>query len=80
MDKKLYKGQNSMVSGVCSGIAEYFGVDETIVRIIYVLASIGSLGTGVIIYFILSWIIPERPHNRNDYYDAQSRTYEHKDN
>ncbi len=79
MNKKLYKGQNSMISGVCSGIAEYFGVDETIVRIIYVIASIGSLGTGVVIYFILAWIIPDKPYGNKDYYDAESKSYETKE-
>lgn len=79
MNKKLYKGQDRMVSGVCSGVAEYFGIDETLVRIIYVIASIGSFGTGFIVYLILSWIIPNKPYNNKDYYDAESRTYESKE-
>ncbi len=48
-----------MVSGVCGGIGEYFGIDPTIVRIIYVLAAIFSFGTALLIYIILIFIIPK---------------------
>lgn len=75
MNKKLYKGNNGMISGVCDGIADYFGVDATIVRIVYLLASIGSLGTGFIVYLVLAWIIPTKPYNGNGGYDDHSNHY-----
>ena len=41
MEKKLYKSnQNKMIDGVCGGIAEYFGIDPTVVRLIWALFSL----------------------------------------
>jgi len=51
-----------MIAGVCSGIAEYFGVDPTIVRIVWVIFSLPMLGfSGVLAYLILWAIIPLEP-------------------
>ncbi|WMM25962.1 PspC domain-containing protein [Tissierella sp. MB52-C2] len=52
-DKKL--------CGVCGGIAEYFGIDSTLVRLGWVLLSIFSAGfPGIIAYILASMIIPKR--------------------
>ena len=48
-----------MIGGVRAGIGEYIGLDPTVVRIIFVLLSIGAIGTPIVIYFILCLIIPE---------------------
>ena len=48
-----------MIGGVCAGIGQYLGLDPTVVRIIYVLLSLGAIGTQVVIYIILCLIIPE---------------------
>lgn len=49
-----------MISGVCGGIAEYFGVDPTIVRIGYVALSVFSaLFPGILVYIILMIIMPD---------------------
>ena len=48
-----------MLCGVCSGIAEYFGVDPTVIRIAWVIFGICG-ATGVIAYIIAAVIIPER--------------------
>ena len=42
--KRLYKSNNRMLCGVCAGIAEYFGIDPTIVRLIW--AALALSGTG----------------------------------
>jgi phage shock protein PspC (stress-responsive transcriptional regulator) len=48
-----------MIAGVCGGLAEYFDMDPTIVRLIVVAAALAA-GTGVLAY-ILAWIIiPQR--------------------
>ena len=58
-DKRLYKSYvNSMVCGVCGGIAEYFNVDPTLVRLLWVLITCASFGTGIIAYIIAAIIIP----------------------
>ena len=60
-NKKLYRSTNNkMLSGVCAGVADFFGIDPTIVRVIYALVSFFSGGfPGIFVYFILAFIIPE---------------------
>ena len=58
--KKLYRSlSNRMVCGVCGGIGEYFNIDPTLIRLLWVLLSMGSCGTGLLIYIIAAVIIPE---------------------
>lgn len=60
MNKRLTRPRNGrMIGGVCAGIGEYLGLDPTVVRIIYVLLSIGAIGTPILVYLILCLIIPE---------------------
>ena len=61
MEKKLYKSnQNKMLDGVCGGIAEYFGIDPTVVRLIWALFSLMG-GCGILAYIIAAIIIPRNP-------------------
>ncbi len=51
------------VAGVCGGLGEYAGIDPTVVRVVYVLASIFSAAfPGILIYIILWLLIPEREY------------------
>ena len=60
MEKRLYKSnENKMISGVCGGIAEYFNIDPTLVRLGWVLFSALG-GSGIIAYIIAAIIIPKR--------------------
>lgn len=61
MDKKLTRPRaGRMLSGVCAGLAEYFGLDISLVRIAYVLLTLFSAAfPGILIYIILLIIIPE---------------------
>ncbi len=58
--KKLYRSRtNTMISGVCGGLAEYIGMDPTVVRLLYVLLSLFSAAfPGLILYIIAMFIIP----------------------
>lgn len=57
--KKLTRSKDKILAGVCGGLAEYFGIDATLVRIIYVLVSIISAAfPGAIVYLILMFIMP----------------------
>lgn len=59
-DKKLRRPRNGrMVAGVCAGLAEFFGLDVSLVRIVYTLATIFSAFSGIIIYFLMVLIVPE---------------------
>lgn len=58
--KKVYRSkENRMVCGVCGGIAEYFNIDPTLVRLGWVLVAVCSFGTGALAYFIAAVIIPD---------------------
>ncbi len=61
MDKKLTKSNNKMVAGVCAGIAEYLGWDVTIVRAVYAVLSVVSVGfPGLLLYIILTIVMPNK--------------------
>ena len=65
--KKLYRSRtDKKLLGVLGGFAQYFGIDATILRIIYVLLSLFVIGCPVIIYLIVALIIPEEPENFNN--------------
>jgi phage shock protein C len=62
MSGKLKKSShNKMIAGVCGGIAEYFDIDPTLVRVAYVVLSLLSTGfPGLLIYIILAFVMPDR--------------------
>ena len=61
MNDRLYKSnQNKIIDGVCAGIAEYFGIDPTLIRLGWGLfCAMG--GSGFLAYIIAAIIIPRRP-------------------
>lgn len=59
MEKKLRRSNDQMIAGVCAGIAEYMGLDVTLVRVAYVILSVLSVGfPGTLLYIILWMIMP----------------------
>ena len=57
--KLTRSSSNKVIAGVCSGIADYFGVDPNAVRVGYVLLSILSVGfPGLLVYVILAIVMP----------------------
>ena len=64
MDRRIYLSDtNKKIGGVCGGIGEYFGIDPTIVRLIWFLY-IFLEGVGLLAYFIAWILIPRRKHCR----------------
>ena len=62
MKKKLYRSsQNKKISGVLAGIAEYFNIDPSIVRVAYTVFSAFLIVPGIAIYAVLSYALPENP-------------------
>ncbi len=60
-NKKLYRSRSDrMVAGVAGGLAEYFSIDPTIVRLAFVLLALMG-GPGLIIYIIMWIVVPEAP-------------------
>lgn len=60
MEKRLYRvEEGKMICGVCGGIAEYFNIDPTLVRLGCVL--VGATGSGLLFYIIAAIIMPVKP-------------------
>ena len=61
MKKRLYRSRkDKMLAGICGGLAEYFAVDPSLVRIACVLLCLYA-GTGLLVYIRAAIIIPEDP-------------------
>jgi len=69
MQKRLYRSRtNKTFSGVCGGLGEYLNVDPTLVRVLWVIASLFMAGfPGLIVYIIMAAIIPEAPEVPDDW-------------
>ena len=58
--KKLYKiEEGKKICGVCGGVAEYFGIDPTIVRIATVLLCL-AWGSGLVVYIVAALVMPNK--------------------
>ena len=58
--KKLVRSRmNKMICGVCGGIGEYLNIDPTVVRLIWAIASVCSIGMGMLVYIIAAVVMPE---------------------
>jgi phage shock protein C len=76
MEKRLYRNeQDKILAGVSSGLADYFDMDVTWVRIIFVFAAVFGF-SGVIIYVILWIVIPPKPFNTS--YNTDYKVYDDK--
>jgi phage shock protein C len=71
--KKLMRARdNRIIAGVCGGIGEYLDVDPTLIRVLWALFSIFSIGTGILAYLAVWLIVPEEaPEDK-----AESKTSE----
>ena len=65
MVKRLYRsGKEKVLGGVCGGIAEYFGIDPVIIRLLWAVLTLLSFGVGVLAYLIAWLIIPRNPNHK----------------
>lgn len=63
--KRLYRSKtNRMVAGVCGGLGDYFNLDPVLFRILFVALAIAG-GSGILIYIILIFVVPEEGGNGN---------------
>lgn len=61
MKKKLYKSRDDQkIDGVCAGIASYFDLDPTVIRLAWVIFSVLG-GSGILAYIICALVIPREP-------------------
>lgn len=72
MTKRLYKvDHDKKLMGVCGGLAEYLNIDPTVIRIAWIIFTLISVGTGILIYVICALVFPEKSevesaNNNND--------------
>lgn len=61
MDKRLTRSDDRKLFGVCAGIAEYFDIDPTLIRVLYACITVfTAFFTGIILYILLALIIPNK--------------------
>jgi phage shock protein C len=58
--KRLYRSKKErMLGGVCAGLGEHFDIDPTVIRLVWAVITVLSIGTGVLVYIIAWILIPE---------------------
>ena len=59
--RKLYRSRSDrIIGGVCGGLGDYFSLDPTLVRVLYVLFAL-TFGSGLLVYLIMLFLIPQEP-------------------
>ena len=54
--------EDRQIAGVCGGLAEFFGLESTTVRVVYVFATIFTAFAGTLVYLLLWLLVPEREY------------------
>jgi phage shock protein PspC (stress-responsive transcriptional regulator) len=63
--KRLYRSsKDRILGGVCGGIGEYLGIDPVVIRLVWIIFTLLSLGIGIIAYLIAWFIIPRNPRHK----------------
>ncbi len=63
MEKKLYRSNtDKKIAGVCGGLAEYFNIDTTLIRLGWAFLCVFG-GCGILAYILAAIIVPQRPFN-----------------
>lgn len=76
-ERRLVRGSDRVLGGVCSGLARYFSIDPLLVRLVFVLLALAS-GAGVVLYLLLWLLVPEagEPPREGDVLGAGLRSVE----
>lgn len=69
MNKLCKIESEAKISGVCAGLAHYFNIDVTVIRLIWVLAIFFGVGSPILIYFIMAIVLPKYDPDAVDYRD-----------
>ena len=74
--KRLYRSRSErMVAGICGGLAEYFDIDPTIVRLLFVFGTIFT-GSGLFwVYLIMMIVVPEETSASQTVVDAEPQSF-----
>jgi phage shock protein C len=64
--QRLFRSRgNRKLLGVCGGMGDYFGIDSTIIRLLFLIGIISSAGIALVLYFLLGLVVPEEPASSN---------------
>jgi phage shock protein C len=65
--KRLYRSKNERIlGGVCAGLGEHFDIDPTVIRLVWAVITVLSIGTGVLVYIIAWILIPEEESSSSE--------------
>jgi phage shock protein C len=57
--RKLYRSRNRrMVAGVCGGLADYFDIDPTVIRVLFLILAVFG-GSGLVVYLVMWIVVPD---------------------
>lgn len=60
--KRLYRSAvDRKICGVCGGLADYFGLDSTLVRLAFIALAVLGFSTGIILYILAAVVMPDEP-------------------
>jgi phage shock protein C len=58
--KKLFRSRSKrMIVGVCAGLADFFGIDPTVMRLLFVVGTLFGFGSFILLYIVLFIVVPE---------------------
>lgn len=64
--KKLYLSEDDKkLLGVCGGIAEYFDIDSTLVRVGWIVLTVTTAGAGALAYLVAAMVMPKKPESKS---------------
>ena len=74
MKRKLTKSHNKKIAGVAGGLAEYFGIDSSAVRLAWVIATVFSIGSAIPVYIILAILMPKSDNHHTRRYRSRQKS------
>ena len=73
--------ENRIVAGVCAGIGDYFNLDPTIIRVLWIFITLCG-GAGILLYLIIALVVPVKPNTfeSTDYEIKETKDYDDNNN
>jgi len=60
--RKLYRSRtNRRIAGVCGGLGDFFGIDPTVIRLLFAAGALFGFGSFILIYIVIFIVVPEEP-------------------
>lgn len=76
--KRLFRSsKDKIIFGVCGGLGEYFGIDSIIIRIIFILMTLGG-GSGILVYLILAFLVPKDDSGNDGNHESRPTAFKEK--